>query len=50
MWVEGIGMETFEIGKLRRVLDATRHDMRAGFAVIIFFLVLLLSNSFHSLR
>ena len=38
-----------EIERLRCLLHETRCDMRAGFAVLFFFLVLLISNSFRAL-
>jgi hypothetical protein len=38
-----------EVAQLRRLLHETRCDLRAGFAVVIFFLVLLVSNSFRAL-
>jgi hypothetical protein len=39
-----------EVKRLRCLLHETRCDLRAGFAVVIFFLVLLVSNSFRALR
>jgi hypothetical protein len=39
-----------EVRRLRVLLDSTRNDMWAGFAVVIFLLVLLVSNSFQTLQ
>ena len=39
-----------EVLRLRVLLDSTRKDMWAGFVVVIFFLVLLVSNSFQTLQ
>ena len=39
-----------EVERLRVLLDATRSDMWAGFSMIIFCLVLLISNSFQVLQ